>query len=1112
MAGDPSETHASIDPANAPSGEGSGEGPGEGHDDTMPARAAGSEPAAPSPPSERYRLGVELGRGGMGRVVEAFDTQLGRSVALKEVLPRAGNGSARRFAREVQLTARLEHPSIVPLYDSGTTPDGRPYYVMRRVSGRPFDELITRARSLEERLTLLPALLSAIDAVAHAHRRGVIHRDLKPGNILVGELGETVVIDWGLAKVIGEEDEPAGGDSMMPSDSLQTQIGTVFGTPGFMAPEQARGEELGTGGDVYALGATLYQLLAGKPPHAGDSATDMLAKTLRHQIIPLEQIAPGAPAELVTIVTKALALEAVDRYPDAAALGEDVRRFLAGQIVAAHRYTPQQKLVRFARRHRAVLGVIALATVAVAVMAWIGVHRIVTERDAATAARASAIQGQQAAEAARRQLAERHDALLVTQARALLDINPTAAAATLKQLSPTSSRLAEARAVAQAAATRGVAWAMPSTQELTFQAEQAPDGRLMLQVSRDGMVQVWDLERRRNVVSRTFARDTRAAWISGGRLLIMPRATAAAILDVTTGALEALSIGPIDYAIASGSGTHVLFTTSASGVSLLDVATRAVQTFGTGKASSLTIAPDGSWFAFVDGGEVIAIDVTGRELARRRLDALRVLASAHRTLAVIVGPELFELALAPTPTWTTVPVALTKGDLIINLVHRGREVLVVTTKGTVIGWNGTRVIERAAFERMGYDIAVGGDGVAIVRAHDGRLRFFADHLRGALTLPSSLLHARIVTSPGSRHVVAIGRGLVVGFELDAIMPRVLRVEHGTEMAFVDDDLALSWSGRGDWAWIDLATGTRSPIALEAVTFPQLWDIDPSGRVLVRDGIPRQARFVLLARGSSTVEEITRGKDTWARLLPGGHVLHSGGDGRLFVRSPGQPVRELVKLDGAVDGGAPVGSDRFTAHSRTGELVRGSLEGGALERARVDVGNSGYVIADRRGRVVIAEDNRLSLWDTTVVDLATFDRTITRLATVAGDAVAVELADREIQLIELRPGATPHRLTPPSGLPTSVSRDGRLVAGIGNASQINVIELPSRSRWSLPDLYASNDPVAVSPSRRQILHRTGGAFVLWQLPEAPEDLAAWLDELTNATVDRDGQLTWPWQTP
>src|SRR4051812_23001976 len=293
----------------------SGSGERDGLDDTAPASEPPTDidgnPMRSSrgsiPPYQRYRLGAELGRGGMGRVVEAFDTQLGRTVALKEVLPKAAPGAARRFVREVQITARLEHASIVPLYDSGTTADGRPYYVMRRVSGRPLDEMIARAPALADRLALLPNLLSAIDAIAHAHRRGVIHRDLKPANILVGELGETVVIDWGLAKVIGEPEDPDESGQPLPSaaDSLQTQAGSVFGTPGFMPPEQARGDELGPRSDVYALGATLYQLLAGVPPIAGTSATEMIASTMRARSIKsVAQVCPGAPPELVAIVDK----------------------------------------------------------------------------------------------------------------------------------------------------------------------------------------------------------------------------------------------------------------------------------------------------------------------------------------------------------------------------------------------------------------------------------------------------------------------------------------------------------------------------------------------------------------------------------------------------------------------------------------------------------------------------------------------------------------------------------------------------------------------------------------------------------------------------------------
>jgi serine/threonine protein kinase len=366
----------------------------------------------------------------MGRVVEAYDTHLQRTVALKEVLPKMANID-RRFQREVRITARLEHASIVPLYDSGRLADGRPYYVMRKVTGKPLDQVIARARTHEARIALLPNMLSAIDAIAHAHKRGVIHRDLKPQNILVGELGETVVIDWGLAKVLGDGDEPVH-DSLEPrlpsaADSLQTQVGSVFGTPGFMAPEQARGDDLGPQGDVYALGATLYQVIVGKPPFGGTSATDVISSTLRHRLEPVARAAPGTPPELVTIVEKALAFEPENRYPDAGALAEDVRRFLTGQLVASHQYTPRQRVSRFVRRHRAALTVAALAFVGIAALAVVSIRSIVHERDTATSASAEAGRQRAYADQRARESRERADQLLLLHSRSLLEINPTQA-------------------------------------------------------------------------------------------------------------------------------------------------------------------------------------------------------------------------------------------------------------------------------------------------------------------------------------------------------------------------------------------------------------------------------------------------------------------------------------------------------------------------------------------------------------------------------------------------------------------------------------------------------------------------------------------------------------
>ena len=288
----------------------------------------------------------------MGRVVEATDTLLGRVVAVKEALS-SDPEALRRFARETRITARLEHPSIVPVYDA--SPEGdTPYYVMRKVSGRPLSDLVAAAETLPERLALVPHVLAAAQAVAHAHARGIVHRDIKPSNILVGELGETVVIDWGLAKVIGEPDadDPHAPAAPDPGGSLLTRAGVVFGTPGFMSPEQLRGDGSDPRSDVYALGATLFYLLARRLPHHSANPTELMALAESRPSPPISTLVPGVPAELSTIVDTALAFDQDKRYADASALAEDLQRFLKGQLVASHQYSRRERLFRFVRRHR----------------------------------------------------------------------------------------------------------------------------------------------------------------------------------------------------------------------------------------------------------------------------------------------------------------------------------------------------------------------------------------------------------------------------------------------------------------------------------------------------------------------------------------------------------------------------------------------------------------------------------------------------------------------------------------------------------------------------------------------------------------------------------------
>jgi hypothetical protein len=463
-------------------------------------RPAAEPAAAAVPDTGRYRRGQEIARGGMGRVVEAEDALLGRTVALKETLE-IDEDARRRFEREVRITARLEHPSIVPVYDAGRSPGGLPFYVMRRLTGRPLDLVIRGAPTLDERLTYVPNVLAVLDAVGHAHRRGIVHRDLKPANVLVGELGETVVIDWGLAKVIGDAELATGGALSALGDAIPdaTIAGTVVGTPGFMPPEQAVGHEVDARSDVFALGATLYHLLAGHPPYAGASATAILDRTVAEPPRPLASLVPGVPPDLVTIVGKAMAPSPADRYDDAAAMGEDLRRFLAGRLVAAHHYSPRERLVRYVRRHRRILAVIGLAIAALAVLGALSLRRIIADRDRIATARAAAEAGRTDAEATARELRRFADGLLIDQARSYLQKDPTMAIAVLKQLPADSPQWPAARAVIAEARTRGIAYGLSGHAGRVLVLEIGPDQRRVLSFGGDGVALVHDLEARTTV-------------------------------------------------------------------------------------------------------------------------------------------------------------------------------------------------------------------------------------------------------------------------------------------------------------------------------------------------------------------------------------------------------------------------------------------------------------------------------------------------------------------------------------------------------------------------------------------------------------------------------------
>ena len=319
---------------------------------------------------ERYELREELGRGGMGRIILADDQRLQRSVAIKECLDQASPKNRQRFEREALISAQLQHPGIVNVHDAGHWPSGELFYTMARVEGQTLADVIDDLHDLDARTKQLPIILDIAEAMAYAHSQGVIHRDLKPENVLIGAFGETVVIDWGLAKRLGDSLDKATS-ILTPSSTqnpLQTMAGSIMGTLAYMAPEQAAGDPVDTRADVFAIGAIMYHLLCGQTPFEGQIFYHPIQ---RAEAIPnpLREIVPDIPPTLLSIVERAMEIDLQRRYLDAAALADDLRRFTTGQLVRAHQYNARALIRRWIAQHRtAVLsGSIAALIIAIAV-------------------------------------------------------------------------------------------------------------------------------------------------------------------------------------------------------------------------------------------------------------------------------------------------------------------------------------------------------------------------------------------------------------------------------------------------------------------------------------------------------------------------------------------------------------------------------------------------------------------------------------------------------------------------------------------------------------------------------------------------------------------------
>ena len=1036
----------------------------------------------PMPVDWRYEIRTEIARGGMGRVVEAQDTVLGRTVALKEALARDPE-AIRRFQRETRITARLEHPAIVPVHDAGMSPSGAPFYVMRKISGRPLEELVARAEKLEDRLALLPHIVAASHAVAHAHERGIVHRDIKPSNILVGDLGETIVIDWGLAKTMNERDDPHGdaSDPIDDSDVVKTRAGIVFGTPGFMPPEQLKGKPADEKTDVYALGATLYYLLARRPPHYSKSADDIMKATVAGPPEPLRDLLPGVPPELATIVDKALAHDVRERYQDAGALAEDLQRFLTGQLVASHHYSRREKVVRFVRKNRALVGVSAAAALALIVGSWFSIHRIVDERDRANDARRIAVDEKQKAEDARAKVEDKNRELTLTSARNKTEDDPTRAVAMIAQLA-TDKHWRTARAIAAAASSHGVAFGMPASAHVRS-LEMSRDGQHVLAAGDDGVISVYDLAKRTQKKLADMQAPADARFADGGRAIAIAHGDKLTIVDVASGRQHDVAATTALHSITV-SGPIVYWLDERGALWKADVVSGTPEQVGAGEpARAIAASPDGRWIALASEARLLLLDRTQPTLPPQVLTegTARELAWSEggTHLAVLVGDEAiaFEMPSGEIAQRLTVgaktAVAFSRGKLFatgptgVSMLERENP------HSRHVNGDFTLGLHEA---RGGSLVTAGAQGViAVISADDDRIVHAPGHL------------ARVAASPSSPWIVAAGDGHLLVWDVDAIEPHVFP---GASARFVSGDAIVAATGDGGAQWIDLHADKATPLG---PTPEGIYAVAPSPdgtRALVIDGT-RHGRIVSpLAPPQDVTDDL--------------ELAAFADDQRLAVATAAGALRlELPHHAELV--AHPAGAAALAAH---GDWIAAAFKDRALWRTNLATGKTStldnieppprdaLVIAGN-GDVLFAADKELRTWraDGSQTTLATFDKPIAQvalaeampLAITSDGAVHVVGAARDVPL------TSPRASIAANGLVATTSADGVL----------ELLDPVAGERWTLAQPRGRTFAFAqVAPDGKRVLAVTAAGVLVWPLalPDTRDATARWLESLTNAVAE------------
>ncbi len=1046
-----------------------------------------------SAPPARYQLGPEIARGGMGRVVEATDTTLGRVVAFKEALS-VDSDSLRRFAREIRITARLEHPSIVPVHDAGVGPNGSPYYVMRKIGGRPLEKLVSDGETIAARLALVPAMVAASHAIAHAHERGIVHRDIKPSNILVGDLGETIVIDWGLAKVIGEAEDEIGGPVLVdPDDSLKTRAGVVYGTPGFMAPEQLRGRPVDVRCDVYALGATLYHLLSRKPPHHAATADAMMKAAVDAPPTPIGELVAGVPPELSTIIDKALAHDPDARYQNARELAEDLNRFVTGQLVASHHYSTREKLARFVKKHKVPVIAVTAALLTLIVGGVIAYVRVANERDRADAAAVAAHREKNTAEVQRALAEQRNEKLTLSQAWIVVDSNPTLAVAMVKPLAEKHWR--EVRAIGAAARVRGVAWSLPASPGMTS-LEMSRDGSMALGAGDDGVVRIYDLGKRTAQTIAETGGSVLARFADQERKIVLWHDAQLTVIDRAGGGRRELTV-PTPIHDLELVGITAYWTDTSGGLWQLDLAgTQPLQLALDQRISELAPSPDGRWIALTGEHELLLMDRTqpaAPPLAVAVSKAISVdWASDGSHLAALVEDSAYDVQMSPVPT---IFHRLTVGTRFYVAYGNNAVYTIGPTGVAVVSRESSKPRRQLAGAPVGLAESRGNTMVAGSEQGIAVISDAGDHL---ISIPTGRL-STIAASPHSPYVLGAIDDRLLVWNLDEIQPAQVADRPATA-TLVGSDAVIATFLDAPATWIDLANGSSHPLpAWPAITTSA---DAPGGQLAVVVDLAHHAKLVAPAAAPIELEGTADlvGFPSAHELLIGSSTgklqLHDATTGKRTTLVEGKA--ELIGMSWSRAQPAWV-----AALFKDQTLWRQHL-GGESSTTKLPTKPTALHVADD-GTVMFSVGSELMAWapDGTVKRHAALRKPIVALGTTGTNKLVAFSDGGAAYLVDLAQPDTVTDIGETLG-PTkaAMSADTGLIVLEDRGSLTIIDPLTDHKHWELASLPGITLTMPqISSDGRRVAAQTATSLLVWtlDLPQGPDEMTAWLDRMSNATT-------------